>query len=228
METSDAESLKVILTGATGMVGEGVLHACLADERVTSVLVLTRRPTGESHSKLQEVIVPDFFDLSAAREALSDYDACLFAAGVSSIGKSEAEFTRLTHTLTLGVARMLAALNPAMTFCYISGMGTDSTEKGRVMWARVKGKTENDLQQLPFARVYLFRPGFLQKGKGAKRTLKAYRYIGWLVPLIKLVMPRRICTLEELGRAMIGVCVKGYERPVLEVDDIRRVAAASC
>lgn len=220
------DSLRVLLTGATGMVGEGVLHACLTHEKVREVLVMTRRPTGEVHPKLKEIIVPDFFDLSALSEALSGYDACLFCAGVTSIGKNEETYTKLTYTLTLGLAETLVKLNPAMVFCYISGAGTDSTEKGRVMWARVKGKTENDLLKLPFKGVYLFRPGFLIKDKAARHTLKAYRYVGWLVPVLKRVMPHRICTLDELGRAMIGVCLSGYEKPVLEVPDMLQVVGA--
>lgn len=225
-DTLSHPSLKVILTGATGMVGEGILHSCLADNRVAKVAVLTRRPTGEKHPKLTEVVVPDFLNLSGAEEELSGYDACYFCAGVTSIGKSEQEYTRLTYTLTLSVATALSGLNPGMVFCYVSGAGTDATEKGKLMWARVKGKTENDLRKLPFRSVYLFRPGFLVASRDARRTLRVYRYFRWLIPVIRMLAPMRISTLDEMGRAMISVTCQGYEKPVLEVPDIKKASAA--
>ena len=225
-DLSSHPSLRVILTGATGMVGEGVLHSCLADERVAEVAVLTRRPTGEKHPKLTEVVVSDFMDLSGVEGDLTGYDACYFCAGVTSIGKSEQEYTRLTYTLTLSVATTLSGLNPRMVFCYVSGAGTDGTEKGKLMWARVKGKTENGLRKLPFRDVYLFRPGFLVASPDARRTLRVYRSFRWLIPLIRLLAPRRISTLDEMGRAMISVTCQGYEKPVLEVPDIKTASAS--
>lgn len=227
MEIPSIRRVKLILTGATGMVGEGVLRVCLSHPQVEEVLVLSRRPTEESHPRLRELIVPDLMDLSGVAQTLKGYDGCLFCAGVTSIGKSEETYYRLTYTLTLSVAERLADLNPQMTFCYISGMGTDSSGEGKVMWARVKGKTENDLQKLPFKAVYLFRPGFLIRDKGARRTLKAYRYVGWLAPLFKLFAPQKISTLGALGRAMVGVCLYGFPRPILNVKDFREAAAPS-
>ena len=150
--------IKAILTGATGMVGEGVLHECLLHPNVEEVLVLTRKPTGLADPKLKEVLCPDFTNLTAIENQLKGYNACFFCAGVSSIGKKEDEFRKLTYDVALSVAKTVAALNPGMTFCYVSGAGTDSTEKGRIMWARVKGKTENDIMKLPFKKAYMFRP----------------------------------------------------------------------
>ncbi len=212
--------LHIILTGATGMVGEGVLHEALLHTDVERVLVLTRRPTGMSHPKLKEVVHENFFDLSPIESELAGYNACFFCLGVTSVGKKENEYRRLTYDLTISVARTLSTLNPDMTFCYISGMATDSTEHGRVMWARVKGKTENDLMKLPFKRVFAFRPGFLQPTPGLKRTLKYYKYLTWLYPMLRLLAPRTVSTLRELGLAMIHVSSRGYEKPILEVRDI--------
>lgn len=212
--------LHVILTGATGMVGEGVLHEALLHTDVERVLALTRRPTGVSHPKLKEVVHENFFDLSPIESELAGYNTCLFCLGVTSVGKKENEYRRLTYDLTISVARTLSTLNPDMTFCYISGMATDSTEHGRVMWARVKGKTENDLMKLPFKRVFAFRPGFLQPTPGLKRTLKYYKYLTWLYPMLRLLAPRTVSTLRELGLAMIHVSSRGYEKPILEVRDI--------
>ena len=212
--------MKVIITGATGMVGEGVLHECLQHNEVEQILIINRRPCGVTHSKLKEIIHPDFYDLSPIENQLINYNACFFCLGVSSVGMKEKEFYRLTHTLTLNVAQTLSKLNPNMIFCYISGAGTDSTEKGRMMWARVKGKTENDLMKLHFKRVYNFRPGVLQPTKGLKKTLRPYKYIGWLIPIVKMLAPNYICTLKELGTAMINAATKGYEKQILEVKDI--------
>lgn len=212
--------LKAIITGTTGMVGEAVLHECLQHPDVEQVLVINRRPCGVSHSKLKEIIHTDFFDLSAIENDLQTYNACFFCLGVSSVGMKEETFTRFTHTLTMHVASVLVKHNPEMIFCYISGAGTDSTEKGRMMWARVKGKTENDLMKLPFKKVYAFRPGFLKPTKGLKNTLSYYKYITWLFPLLRLVAPKYVSTLKELGLAMINVALKGYDKPVLEVKDI--------
>lgn len=220
MATQSNQKIKVIVTGATGMVGEGVLHECLLNNNVEQVLIINRKPGGITHPKLKEIIHADFNDLSPVEEQLKNYDACFFCAGVSSIGKKENEFYTLTYTLTLNFAAALAKQNPSMTFCYISGRGTDSSEKGKLMWARVKGKTENDLTKLPFKKVYNFRPGVLEPTKGLKNTLSAYKYFGWIMPLVKLIAPNSSSTLSELGKAMINSVTKGYEKQILEVKDI--------
>ena len=212
--------IKAIVTGATGMVGEGVLHECLQHEDVEEVLVVGRRSCGVTHPKLKEILIPDFFDLSAIETKLSGYNACFFCLGVSSVGMKEAEFYKLTYTLTINFATILARQNPGMIFCYISGAGTDSTEKGRMMWARVKGKTENDLVKLSFKKVYNFRPGIIKPIKGLKNTLSFYKYLGWLIPVIKLVAPNSVSSLKELGLAMINTAGKGYEKQILDVKDI--------
>ena len=216
--------LKVILTGSTGMVGEGVLYELLLNKRVEKVLVINRKPCAYNHPKLKEIIHSDFADLSAIESKLVDYDSCLFCAGVTSVGKKEKEFYKLTYTLTLSFAQTLARLNPEMTFCYISGQGTDSTEKGRVMWARVKGKTENDLTKLPFKAVYNFRPGALEPIKGLKYTQDYYKYIGWLMPVFRVIMPNSVCYLKDLALAMIRVSISGYSKSTVEVKDIKVLA----
>jgi hypothetical protein len=212
--------IKLILTGATGMVGEGVLHECLQHEDVENILVINRNPCGVQHSKLKEIIHHDFYDLSPIENQLSGYNACFFCLGVSSIGKKEPEYYKLTYTLTMHFAEKVLRHNNDMTFCYISGASTDSTEKGRMMWARVKGKTENDLMKLPFKKVYAVRPGFLRATKGLKNTLGLYRFVGWLYPVLKLIFPNSGSSLKELGLAMINVVRKGYSKNILEVKDI--------
>jgi hypothetical protein len=219
------KKLNIILTGATGMVGEGVLLECLANPLVESVLVIGRRPCGHSHSKLKEIIHPDLSDITAIESQVAGYNACLFCAGVTSVGKKEDEYTKLTYTLTLGFAKTLNKVNPDMSFCYVSGKSTDSTEKGKVMWARVKGKTENDLGKL-FKAAYNFRPGMMKPSEGQKHVLPAYKYVGWLYPVVKLLAPNAACTLKEVGQAMINVCSKGYSKPILEVNDIIAAAKA--
>jgi hypothetical protein len=212
--------IKAILTGATGMVGEGVLHECLQHNDVEQVLVIGRKKCGVSHPKLKEIIHADFYDLSSIEKQLVNYNACFFCLGVSSVGMKEANYYKLTYTLTMHFAETLARLNPAITFCYISGASTDSTEKGRMMWARVKGKTENDLLKLSFRQVYNFRPGILQPTKGLKNTLSYYKYFGWTAPIIKLIAPNSISTLKQLGLAMINATSKGYDKKIIEVKDI--------
>jgi hypothetical protein len=216
--------IRAIITGATGMVGEGVLHECLLSDEVESVLLLSRRPCRISHPKLKEVLHENFFDLSLIEDQLANYNACFFCLGVSSVGMKEAKYTMLTHTLTLNVASTLSKLNPGMTFCYISGAGTDSSEKGKSMWARVKGRTENDLAKLPFKQVYNFRPGIIKPTKGLKNTLGFYKYLGWLLPVINLFSPKYICTLRQLGLAMIHAATKGYSKQIIEVKDIVALA----
>lgn len=212
--------IKAIITGATGMVGEGVLHEALNRSEVESVLVINRKPCGVIHQKLKEIIHADFYDISPILGQLSGYNACYFCLGVSSVRMKEPEYFKLTHTLTLNFAEKLSSVNPEMTFCYISGSATDSTEQGKSMWARVKGKTENDLMKLPFKAVYNFRPAFMLPTKGLKNTLPYYKYISWLYPLGRNFFPNYFSTLAELGQAMINISIKGYSKQILEVRDI--------
>ncbi len=212
--------LRVIITGASGMVGEGVLHECLKHQDVEAVLVVNRRPCGVEHPKLREIIHKDFFDLSSIEDQLTGYKGCYFCAGVSSVGKKENEYKRITYDLTISFANTLVKLNPDMTFCYISGVGTDSTEKGKSMWARVKGKTENDLLELPFKGVYMFRPGYIQPTKGLRNTYKIYKVVAPFYPLWKLIFPKYVTTLREIGLAMINVTLYGSSKQILECRDI--------
>ncbi len=218
--------IKAIVTGATGMVGEGVLHECLLHPDVEQVLVINRKPCGVSHPKLKEIIHSNFHDLSAIESQLQGYNACFFCLGVSSIGLKEDQYHRLTYDLTIHVAETLSKLNKDMTFCYVSGAATDSTEKGKSMWARVKGKTENKLLQMPFKKAYMFRPGYMQPTKGLKNTLKFYAYISWMYPMMRALFPGAASTLKEVGIAMIHAVTKGYEKSILEVKDIVALAKA--
>ncbi len=224
MQNQQQTKIKAIITGTTGMVGEGVLHECLLHDDVEQVLVINRRPCGVTHPKLKEIIHADFHNLFPIQELLSGYNACFFCLGVSSFGMKEPEYYRLTYTLTMNMAELLIKQNPDMTFCYISGASTDSTEKGRMMWARVKGKTEKDLMKLPFQQVYNFRPGVIEPTKGLKNTLPYYKYFGWLLPVIKTISPNYISSLHEIGLAMIHAVTKGYDKQVLEVKDIKLLA----
>lgn len=215
--------MKVILTGATGMVGEGVLHECLQHPKVEAVSVVVRKSSGVTHPKLTEIIHGDFFDLSAIELSLTGFDACFFCLGVSSIGMNETDYRKMTYTLTLNFAKTLAKFNKDVCFCYVSGASTDSSEKGKLMWARVKGKTENDLTKM-FSEAYMFRPGYMQPTPGLKNTLKFYAYVKWLYPLFRVVIPNSVSTLAELGKAMINAALKGYEKKIIEVNDIKRLA----
>jgi uncharacterized protein YbjT (DUF2867 family) len=219
--------MKVILFGATGMVGAGVLHECLRDDRVREVLAVQRTATLTKHAKLRELIRADFYDYRDARDAFRGADACFFCLGVTAVGKSEAEYHHLTFDLTLAAAKTLAEVNPGMTFCYISGQGTDSTERGRVMWARVKGKTENALLALPL-RAYMLRPGYIQPMGGIRSKTRVYRVFYQLMaplyPLLRRLTPNLVTTNEVVGRAMIAVAISGYRSRILEVRDINRVA----
>ncbi len=217
--------MRVIVTGASGMVGEGVLHECLNSNAVKEVLVLGRKSCGVTHPKLKELLHKNFHDITPIADQLKGYDACFFCAGVSSVGKKEEEFYHLTYKLTMHVAETLVKQNSNMTFCYISGAGTDSSEKGRLMWARVKGKTENDLMKLPFTQIYNFRPGIIESGPGMKNTIKFYNYFKWLLPIIKLISKNGIVSLAEIGQAMIKAVTKGYKKQILEVEDIKELAA---
>jgi uncharacterized protein YbjT (DUF2867 family) len=219
--------MKVILFGATGMVGQGVLRECLLDAGVQSVLAVGRSPTGLQHAKLREIVHDDFIDYSAIEPQLAGYDACFFCLGVSSLGMNEARYRHLTYDITLAAAKTLARLNPGMVFTYVTGRGTDSTEKGNLMWARVKGKTENDLLKLPFKAAYMFRPAGIQPlhGVRSKTAWVQAIYVGTapLLTLLNWVAPKFMTTSEQVGRAMIKVARDGFPRPVLESEDINRL-----
>ncbi len=206
------------------MVGEGVLLECLNHLDVEQILVINRKPAGVSHPKLREIIHTDFFDLQPIEQQLGGLNACFFCLGVSSVGMREEEYKHITFDLTLNVARVLVKLNPQMTFCYITGAGTDSSEQGRVAWARVKGMTENALLRL-FKQAYMFRPGFMKATPGQKNVKGYYKYIAWLYPIGRALYPAGFCTLQEVGLAMIKAADKGFAKQILEVKDIVALAA---
>jgi len=214
-------TIKVIITGATGMVGEGVMFECLQNEKVSDVLIVSRKHYDFRHPKLKELIVPDFFKLDEYAENVQGYDACFFCAGVTSVGKKEDVYTHLTYDTTMAFAKALSAINPNMVFTYVSGAATDSSEKGRMMWARVKGKTENDLAKLPFKAQYNFRPGVMEPFPGQKNW-KAIAKL--LVKVVKFVSPKSVLSLHQVGGAMINSVTIGYPKNVLEVTDIRKLA----
>jgi hypothetical protein len=220
----DQMTLRAIITGSTGMVGEGVMHECLLHSNVESVLVINRRTCGVTHAKLREIIHPDFSDFSDIENELTGYNAAFLCMGVSSIGKTEEQYRHITYDLTMALARTLSRLNPGMTATYVSGVGTDSSEQGRTMWARVKGKTENDLMSLPFKKAYAFRPGYIQPTPGLTKTYTMYKFFDPLYPLLKRIMPKYVCTLREIGLAMINAVAIGYESPIVEVADIKKLA----
>jgi uncharacterized protein YbjT (DUF2867 family) len=219
--------MKVLLLGATGMIGQGALRECLLAPDVEQVLALVRSPTGQSHLKLRELVHGDLFDLAPIEAELMGLDACLFCLGISSSGLDEAAYSHITHELTFSVAQVLARLNPAMTFIYISAAGADSSERGRIMWARVKGRIENALQRLPFKAVYSFRPGAIQPLHGIQSRTRLYRVLytllGPLLPLLRRLAPASITTTEQLGRALLRVAREGAPQPILEMRDITRV-----
>ena len=217
--------MKVILYGATGMVGQGVLRECLVDPEVEQVLALGRRACGVENPKLLEIVRPELFDYSDIEHELAGYDACFFCLGVSAAGMNEEQYTKIAYELTLAAAETLVKLNPNMTFIYVSGAGTDGTEQGRTMWARVKGKTENDLLKLPFKAAYMFRPALIQPMHGIKSRTTAYR-VGYaiaapLFPVLKALFPRYVTTTEDVGRAMLRVAKQGHPNSILENDDLR-------
>jgi uncharacterized protein YbjT (DUF2867 family) len=219
--------MKVILFGATGMVGQGVLRECLLDPDVTGVLAVGRSASGQADAKLREVRHDDFLDFSAIESELAGFDACFFCLGVTSVGLSEERYRQLTYDITMAAATTLAKLNPGMVFIYVTGAGTDSTEQGRVMWARVKGKTENDLLKLPFRAAYMFRPAAIQPLHGVRSKTAWYQAIyvvaAPLLTLLNRIAPKYVTTTEQVGRAMIGVAKQGFSKPVLESEDINRV-----
>jgi uncharacterized protein YbjT (DUF2867 family) len=219
--------MKVLLFGATGMVGQGVLRGCLLDPAVERVLSIVRTATSQSQPKLRELVHGDFFDFAAIADQLSGYDACFFCLGVSSAGMTEADYRRVTYDITLAAARVLARLNPGMTFIYVSGMGTDSSERGRSMWARVKGKTENDLLRLPFKAAYMIRPGAIVPLHGVKSKTRfvqaVYTVLGPLLPALYRFFPQYVTTSEQVGRAMLKVANDGAVKSILETSDINKL-----
>lgn len=219
--------MRVLLFGATGMIGQGVLRECLLDPGVAGVLAVGRSATGQRHPKLREIVRADLFDLAPLEAELAGSDACFFCLGVSSAGMQEAAYRRVTYDLTLGVAGTLARLNPAMTFIYVSGEGADSSEQGRAMWARVRGKTENDLLRLPFKAAYIFRPALIQPLHGIRSRTRLYRAIyavsGALLPLLRRLAPGYVTTTEQLGRAMLGVARRGAPATILRTGAINGV-----
>ncbi|HXY29869.1 MAG TPA: NAD-dependent epimerase/dehydratase family protein [Gemmatimonadaceae bacterium] len=222
--------MKVVIFGASGMIGSGALLECLDDRRVESVLVVGRRGTGRTHPKLEEIVHSNFFDYSDITDRFTDRDACFFCLGVSSAGMSEADYSRVTYDLTLAAANAMATANPRMTFCYFSGVGTDSSEQGRVMWARVKGRTENALLRL-FTAAYMFRPGYIQPLRGVRSSTPLYQglytIVAPLYPLLRRVIPKQLTTTVAVGRALIQVAAVGYGKHIIDVEDINRLAAAA-
>ena len=219
--------MPVILFGASGMVGQGVLRECLLDPEVTSVLSIVRSSTGQQHPKLREIVHKDFFNFSSIESELSGLDACFFCLGISSAGMSEEEYRRVTYDIALAAAQTLAKLNPNMTMVFISGAGTDSSERGRVMWARVKGQTENALLRLPFKAAYMFRPGVIVPLHGIKSRTLLYRIpyliLAPILPLLKRLFPKYVTTTEKLGRAMLTAAKRGAPKKVLESADINNL-----
>jgi len=216
--------MRVLLFGATGMVGQGVLRECLLDPEIEGVLSIVRRSSGAQHAKLREIVLSDFYDYSTIEGQLAGYDACFFTLGASSVGMNEAAYRRVTYDLTLAAASTLARLNPAMTFLYVSGAGTDSTARGRTMWARVKGETENALLSLPFKAAYMFRPGLIVPRHGIRSKTRLYRIIySFATPIFSVLeaaLPKQVTDTEKLGRAMIDAARFGAPKHVLETSDI--------
>jgi len=220
-------TIKAIITGSTGMIGKGVLLECLESPHVESVLVINRQSVGMKHQKLKEIINTDFYDLSAIKEHLAGYNTCFFCLGVSAAGLSEEEYYRITYDLTLNFAQTILGLNPELTFCYVSGAGTDSREKSRMMWARVKGKTENALLALPFKAAYMLRPAFIQPMKGIRSKTGIYNiFYSILKPLYPILksFTKIVTNTEKLGKAMINIVIMNYDKKILENADINSIA----
>ena len=216
--------MNVLILGASGMLGQGVMRECLLDDGVARVVTLGRHATGNAHAKVREIVHADLFHLEPIEQALTGLDACFYCLGATAAGKSEAEYARINYDMTLAVAETLARLDPDMTFVYVSGMGTDSTERGRTMWARVKGRTENALLRLPFKAAYMLRPGIILPMHGIKSRTTLYRVFYSLMtplyPALRSLFPRAITTTEHLGRVMLRLARSGYSKPVLESADI--------
>lgn len=213
--------LKIILTGATGFVGEGVLLECLAHPDVAEALSISRKPCGIQHEKLKECIVTDFMQLEAVEGRLTGYDACFYCAGISSVGVKEPEYSHITYDIPVHFAETLLRLNPQMVFCHISGAATN--ENSRVMWARVKGRAESTLMKMPFKAVYNFRPAYMKPLPEQKNIKSLYRFMGYLYPLLKVLVPGSAGTMKQVGQAMINSVLKGYPRQILEVKDIKEL-----
>jgi uncharacterized protein YbjT (DUF2867 family) len=218
--------MKVIIFGATGMVGQSALRECLLDEKVQEILTIGRNRTGQQHKKLNEIELNNLTDLSSIENKITGFDACFFCLGVSSTGMKEEEYTRITYDITLSVAKTLARLNPQITFIYVSGSGTDSSEKGRSMWARVKGKTENALLHLPFKAAYMFRPSVIIPLHGVKSKTKLYQFFYDVIkPLNSLLLKlNSVITSEQLGKAMIEVARNGYSNPIIESNQLKKIS----
>ncbi|HEY3739250.1 MAG TPA: NAD-dependent epimerase/dehydratase family protein [Bryobacteraceae bacterium] len=223
---NSTQKFSAMITGATGMVGEGVMLECLKHPSVERVLIVNRKPYPLKHPKLEECIIPNFLELDAFTQQLTGYDACFYCAGVSSVGISEADYVRITYDVTMHFARTVAHLNPRMTFDFVTGARTDSSEQGKVMWARVKGKTENALMKLPFKGVYNFRPGFMKPMEGQRNIKTIYKIAAILYPLLHLVLPNQASTMSDVGLAMINTVLKGYPKQILEIQDINTLAKA--
>lgn len=217
--------MKVIITGTTGMIGEGVLLECLANPEVSKVLSVSRKPCGYVHPKLKEHIVPEFLDLKIGDEQFSGYDACFFCAGISSVGVKEEEYKRITFDTTIHFAEVVLAQNSQAVFIYVSGLGTDSTEKRSSMWARVKGKTENTLAKMPFKNVYNYRVGFAKPTKGQKYQMPLYNYIGWMYPLWKIFAPNITSTLQQVAKSMIRLVYVDFQKTTISVKDMKELAS---
>ena len=220
--------MNVVVFGATGMIGQGVLRECLLDPDVQRVVTVGRTPAGRQDPKLEEIVHGDLFDLAPVESRLTNLDACFFCLGVSAAGMTEEEYTRVTYGIAMSVAATLARLDPQMTFVFVSGAGTDSTERGRTMWARVKGRTENAILKLPFRRAYMFRPGFIQPLHGIRSRTKLYRVFyaiaGPLFPLLRRLFPAGVTTSEQLGRAMLAAAKHGAASPIVDMREINRLA----
>jgi len=222
--------MKVLIMGATGMVGQGVLRECLKDAEIQKVVVIGRQPVTVTNPKLKEYILPDVTQIQGLGDELRNVEACFFTLGVSSVGMSEADYRHLTYDLTLNFARHLGDFTKNLTFIYVSGESTDSTEKGRVMWARIKGKTENDLMKVGFRAAYMFRPGYIHPMNGETSKVTLYRFlIGFakaIYPIVRSLFPQMVTTTENMGRAMINVARNGFDKKVLSTPDINQAAGA--
>jgi uncharacterized protein YbjT (DUF2867 family) len=223
--------MRVILFGATGMVGQGVLRECLLDPDVERVLAVGRRPTGRAEPKLEELVLSDMQDFTPVAGRLAGYDACFFCLGVTSVGMNEADYRKVTRDIPVAVARVLVEKNPDMTFILVTGTGTDGSGTSKTMWARVKGEAENAIFALPFRGKYAFRPSAIQPLHGITSRTKSYRVLlalfGWIFPLLRLLAPNSVTTTERVGRAMLNVARRGYPQRVLEPSDINTAAGAA-